>query len=137
MTLPRRRRCSRSRSSGGAGRAAPFRELGTDPATNLPVVVKDGRSVPYVTDGTTNASLRKGDAVESIDIERAVRAAGRAPRRRALDAQEEGGQEGRTGQEEGGSEEGPGEKDGGKKPARRRAAKKAAGAKKAAPTEPF
>jgi DNA topoisomerase-1 len=37
----------------------------------LPVVVKEGRFGPYVTDGTTNASLRKGDEVEAIDIERA------------------------------------------------------------------
>ncbi len=51
--------------------AAPLRELGTDPATNLPVVVKDGRFGPYVTDGTTNASLRKGDSVEAIDMDRA------------------------------------------------------------------
>jgi DNA topoisomerase-1 len=55
----------------GRSAAAPLRELGADPTTNLPVVVKDGRFGPYVTDGTTNASLRKGDAVESIDIERA------------------------------------------------------------------
>ncbi len=55
----------------GRAAAAPLRELGTDPATNLPVVVKDGRFGPYVTDGTTNACLRKGDDVESITIERA------------------------------------------------------------------
>ena len=55
----------------GRTAAAPLRELGTDPATNLPVVVKEGRFGPYVTDGTTNASLRKGDAVESIDMDRA------------------------------------------------------------------
>ena len=55
----------------GRASAAPLRELGTDPTTNLPVVVKDGRFGPYVTDGTTNASLRKGDVVESIEIERA------------------------------------------------------------------
>jgi DNA topoisomerase-1 len=55
----------------GRTAAPPLRELGTDPSTNLPVVVKDGRFGPYVTDGTTNASLRKGDAVESIDIDRA------------------------------------------------------------------
>jgi DNA topoisomerase I len=55
----------------GRTAAAPLRELGTDPSTNLPVVVKDGRFGPYVTDGTTNASLRKGDAVESIDMDRA------------------------------------------------------------------
>jgi DNA topoisomerase-1 len=51
--------------------APPLRELGTDPSTNLPVLVKDGRFGPYVTDGTTNASLRKGDSVEAIDIDRA------------------------------------------------------------------
>jgi len=51
--------------------APPLRELGPDPSTNLPVVVKDGRFGPYVTDGTTNASLRKGDSVEAIDIDRA------------------------------------------------------------------
>jgi DNA topoisomerase-1 len=36
------------------------------------VVVKDGRFGPYVTDGETNASLRKGDTIESITIERAA-----------------------------------------------------------------
>ena len=55
----------------GRAAAAPLRELGTDPTTNLPVVVKEGRFGPYVTDGTTNASLRKGDEVESIDMDRA------------------------------------------------------------------
>jgi DNA topoisomerase-1 len=55
----------------GRAAAAPLRELGTDPTTNLPVVLKEGRFGPYVTDGTTNASLRKGDAVESIDMDRA------------------------------------------------------------------
>jgi DNA topoisomerase-1 len=55
----------------GRAAAAPLRELGADPSTNLPVVVKEGRFGPYVTDGTTNASLRKGDLVEAIDIERA------------------------------------------------------------------
>jgi DNA topoisomerase-1 len=51
--------------------APPLRELGADPSTNLPIVVKEGRFGPYVTDGTTNASLRKGDSVEAIDIDRA------------------------------------------------------------------
>jgi DNA topoisomerase-1 len=55
----------------GRTAAAPLRELGTDPSTNLPVVVKEGRFGPYVTDGTTNASLRKGDTVEDIAMERA------------------------------------------------------------------
>ncbi|HEU5149506.1 MAG TPA: type I DNA topoisomerase [Iamia sp.] len=53
--------------------AAPLRELeGTDPVSGQPVVVKDGRFGPYVTDGETNASLRKGDTVENITIERAA-----------------------------------------------------------------
>jgi DNA topoisomerase I len=55
----------------GRTAAPPLRELGADPATQLPVVVKEGRFGPYVTDGTTNASLRKGDVVESITMERA------------------------------------------------------------------
>jgi DNA topoisomerase-1 len=55
----------------GRTAAPPLRELGTDPSTNLPVVVKEGRFGPYVTDGTTNASLRKGDTVEAIDMDRA------------------------------------------------------------------
>jgi DNA topoisomerase-1 len=55
----------------GRTAAAPLRELGADPATQLPVVLKEGRFGPYVTDGTTNASLRKGDDLESITIDRA------------------------------------------------------------------
>ncbi len=35
------------------------------------MLLKEGRFGPYVTDGTTNASLRRGDSVESIDIGRA------------------------------------------------------------------
>ncbi|MFC4056062.1 type I DNA topoisomerase [Actinomadura syzygii] len=55
-----------------AAAAAPLRELGNDPASEKPVVVKEGRFGPYVTDGETNASLRKGDEVESITIQRAA-----------------------------------------------------------------
>ncbi len=68
--------------------APPLRELGADPATQLPMVLKEGRFGPYVTDGTTNASLRKGDAVESITSERAAellaerRAAGPSTRKK-------------------------------------------------------
>ncbi|MGH3967896.1 MAG: topoisomerase C-terminal repeat-containing protein, partial [Mycobacterium sp.] len=51
--------------------APPLRELGTDPVSGKPMVVKDGRFGPYVTDGETNASLRKGDDVMSITDERA------------------------------------------------------------------
>ncbi|MFZ0904762.1 MAG: type I DNA topoisomerase [Mycobacterium sp.] len=51
--------------------APPLRELGNDPASGKPMVIKDGRFGPYVTDGETNASLRKGDDVLSITDERA------------------------------------------------------------------
>ena len=58
---------------GGQGAAAPpLRELGSDPATGKPMVIKDGRFGPYVTDGETNASLRKGDDVLSITDDRAA-----------------------------------------------------------------
>ncbi|HEY3994671.1 MAG TPA: type I DNA topoisomerase [Mycobacterium sp.] len=58
---------------GGQGASAPpLRELGNDPASGNPMVVKDGRFGPYVTDGETNASLRKGDDVLSITDERAA-----------------------------------------------------------------
>jgi DNA topoisomerase-1 len=56
----------------GASATAPLRELGDDPVSNKPVVVKDGRFGPYVTDGETNATLRKDDAVEQITLERAA-----------------------------------------------------------------
>jgi DNA topoisomerase-1 len=50
----------------------PLRELGNDPASGKPMVIKDGRFGPYVTDGETNASLRKADDVASITDERAA-----------------------------------------------------------------
>ena len=56
----------------GRTAATPLRELGEDPETSAPVVVRSGRFGPYVTDGTTNASLRKGDEPETITIERAA-----------------------------------------------------------------
>ncbi|MFC7341096.1 type I DNA topoisomerase [Saccharopolyspora griseoalba] len=52
--------------------AAPLRELGTAPDTGKELVIKDGRFGPYVTDGETNASLRKGDSVEELSMDRAV-----------------------------------------------------------------
>ena len=88
--------------------AAPLRELGPDPESGGPVVVREGRFGPYVTDGTTNASLRKGDDVVGITIERAAELL--AERRLA----------------------GPAKKRGRAKAAPKKAAAKKAGAKKAA-----
>ncbi|TVZ00036.1 type I DNA topoisomerase [Trebonia kvetii] len=74
------------RGRGRAAAAPPLRELGNDPASGKPMVIKDGRFGPYVTDGETNASLRKGDEVATITVERAAelladrRAAAPAPR---------------------------------------------------------
>ncbi|CAA9223444.1 MAG: DNA topoisomerase I [uncultured Corynebacteriales bacterium] len=62
----------KTRGRRSATPVAPLRELGDDPASGKPVVVREGRFGPYVTDGETNASLRKGDAVEEITIERAA-----------------------------------------------------------------
>jgi DNA topoisomerase-1 len=74
----------------GRGAAtAPLRELGEDPKSGQPVVVKDGRFGAYVTDGEVNATLRKSDSVESVSLERALellaekRAKGPAPKKRA------------------------------------------------------
>jgi len=67
----------------------PLRDLGPDPVTSKPVVVKDGRFGPYVTDGETNATLRRADSVETITIDRAAellaekRAKGPAPKKRS------------------------------------------------------
>ena len=74
------------------GRAAakpPLKELGADPVSGRPVVVKDGRFGPYVTDGETNATLRRDDDPESITPERGFeliaekRAKGPTTRKRA------------------------------------------------------
>ena len=80
----------RGRRTGPA--AGPLRELGVDPATDRPVVVRDGRFGPYVTDGETNATLRKGDDVDTITLGRASelladkRARGPAPKKTARKA---------------------------------------------------
>ena len=76
---------------GRAAAAPPLKELGDDPVSGKPIVLKEGRFGPYVTDGETNASLRKGDTIEEITPERAAelladrRAAG-PPKKRATKA---------------------------------------------------
>ncbi|MDP9166524.1 MAG: DNA topoisomerase I, partial [Actinomycetota bacterium] len=54
-----------------AAAAPPLRELGVDAVSGRQMVIKDGRFGPYVTDGETNASLRRGDDIEQISDERA------------------------------------------------------------------
>ena len=77
------------RGRGRAAAAPPLRELGVDAASGKPIVVKEGRFGAYVTDGETNATLRKADAVETVTLERAAellaekRAKGPAPKKRA------------------------------------------------------
>ena len=73
----------------GRGEAKPpLKELGPDPASGKPMLVKEGRFGPYVTDGETNASLRRGDDPESITVERGSelladrRSRGPAPKRK-------------------------------------------------------
>jgi DNA topoisomerase I len=56
---------------GGRGRQ-PGRELGSDPATGSTVQVRSGRYGPYVTDGTTNATIPKAEDPEGISLERAA-----------------------------------------------------------------
>jgi DNA topoisomerase I len=73
----------------GRAAAAPLRELGSDPVSDRPMVVKEGRFGAYVTDGETNATLRKDDSPETITPERGAellaekRARGPVTRKRA------------------------------------------------------
>ena len=73
------------------GRAAakpPLKDLGADPASGRPMIIKEGRFGAYVTDGEINATLRRGDDIETITAERAAellaekRAKGPAPKKR-------------------------------------------------------
>ncbi|WP_237565226.1 type I DNA topoisomerase [Ornithinimicrobium cavernae] len=74
---------------GRAAAAPPLKELGNDPVSGKPVVVKEGRFGPYVTDGETNATLRKDDDPETVTPERGFellaekRAKGPTTRKRA------------------------------------------------------
>ncbi|GAB3852606.1 type I DNA topoisomerase [Nocardioides maradonensis] len=63
---------SQPKQRGRAAAAPPLKELGNDPVSGQPIVVKAGRFGEYVTDGEYNATLRKDDTVESITNERAA-----------------------------------------------------------------
>ena len=64
LAQPRRRRGQPAANAG--------REVGTDPDSGKPIMLRDGRFGPYVTDGEYNASLRQGDEPESLSVERAA-----------------------------------------------------------------
>jgi DNA topoisomerase-1 len=110
--------------------APPLREMGPDPITEKPMVIKDGRFGPYVTDGEFNASLRRGQTPEELTVEQASemlaekRAKGPAPRKKA--AAKKAPAKAASGA--------PAKKTAAKKatPAKKTAAKKATPAKKAA-----
>ncbi|HEY9408031.1 MAG TPA: type I DNA topoisomerase [Jiangellaceae bacterium] len=74
---------------GARAATPPLRELGDDPANGKPLVIKDGRFGPYITDGETNVTVPRGTEIEQISLERAAelmaekRAKGPAPKKRA------------------------------------------------------
>ncbi len=59
------------KARGRRAAAGPLRELGEDPVTKRPVVIRSGRFGLYVTDGEANATLRLGDTVETLTLDRA------------------------------------------------------------------
>ena len=115
--------------------APPLREMGVDPATEKPLVIKDGRFGPYVTDGEYNASLRRGQTPEELTIEQASemlaekRAKGPVPPRKKAAKKATSSSASSSD-----SAKAPAKKAAPKKAVARKAApKKAAAAKKAAP----
>jgi DNA topoisomerase-1 len=108
------------KARGRRAAAAPLREVGVDPSSGKPMVVREGRFGPYVTDGETNASLRKGDRIEELTLDRAAellaerRARGPAPKKTA-------------------SRRGPAKKTAAKKTTAKKTTAKKTAAKKAAP----
>lgn len=52
--------------------SAALKEFDADPESGKPIKVKDGRFGPYVTDGTTNATIPRSESVDDIDFDRAV-----------------------------------------------------------------
>ncbi|MCA2214560.1 type I DNA topoisomerase [Jidongwangia harbinensis] len=110
--------------------APPLREMGPDPVTEKPLVIKEGRFGAYVTDGEYNASLRRGQTPEELTVEQASemlaekRAKGPAPRKKATAKKAAGEKE-------------PAKKAAAKKaPAKKTAAKKATPAKKTSNASP-
>ncbi|CAN5907426.1 type I DNA topoisomerase [soil metagenome] len=118
LAEPKRRR--------GQTSAAPLRELGVDAVSQKQMVLKDGRFGPYVTDGETNASLRKSDEVETLTDERAGELL--QIRRDAGPAKKKATKKRASAKKKAGAKKAPAKK--------KAAANKKAAAKKQAPPEP-
>ncbi len=124
LSQPKRRR-------GQSAPKGPLRELGPDPVSNKPLVIKDGRFGPYVTDGETNASLRKGDSVEELSMERALELL--QDRRDRGPAQKKGRRPAAKAPAKKAAAKAPAKKAAAKAPAKKAPAKKAPAKKAAAP----
>ncbi len=58
---------------GGRAASSALKEFELpDPVSEKAIKIKDGRFGAYVTDGTTNATIPRGETVEEIDFDRAV-----------------------------------------------------------------
>jgi DNA topoisomerase I len=107
----------------GRASASPLRELGNDPDSGGAVLLRQGRFGPYVTDGTINASLRRGDSAESITPERAFEL---LAERRAAGPSKTAGRRGRGAKKASATKKAAAKKTPAKKtPAKKAAAKKA------------
>jgi DNA topoisomerase-1 len=72
LALLRAPRVFRGRGRGAAAPKPPLASFGNDPVSGKPIVAKDGRFGIYLTDGATNVSLRKGEALEDVTPDRAA-----------------------------------------------------------------
>ena len=121
LAQPRRRRGQQAANAG--------REIGQDPDSGKPMVLKDGRFGPYVTDGEYNASLRQGDDAETLTVERAAELL--AMRRAKGPAKKRGARRKQPARKKSPAKKSPAKKRAAKKsPARKRAAKKSPAKKK-------
>ena len=57
---------------GARGASSALKEFEADPVSGKPIKIKDGRFGVYVTDGTTNATIPRGETLDEIDFDRAV-----------------------------------------------------------------
>jgi DNA topoisomerase-1 len=72
---------------GGRRAASALKTFDADPVSGKPILLKDGRFGPYVTDGEVNATVPRGMSLDDLDFEAAIqliadkRAKGPAPKR--------------------------------------------------------